>query len=232
MRSVKSFLVWSAFAAIFGGIFATAAIAQSPEGSNLRLTEPLEIGSTTLEPGVYMIRVLPGTDRNMLQVTNEDRTKTFATVLAVPHANPATAEQRQMQYVYFPATAGSARALRTWFAPNAVGGGGYDIVYPEMRAMQLAPMAKGPVVAYDDGLMADDLKTAELKVVTPDKKVMVYMAPDGGEMTTEATTEKPMVLARADELPRTASPVPFFVALGFLLLITAGGIQVFRSVQR
>jgi len=234
MKTVMSLLFLSAFAMIFGGIFATAANAQSSEGSSLRLEESLEIGDTTLEPGVYMIKVLPGNHRSVLQVTNEDQTKTFATVLAVPHATAATADQERTQYVYFPATEGSGRALRTWFVPASAGGGGYDIVYPQWRAMELATVAKGPVVSYKDETRAEDLKTAKLDVVAADQKVTVYMTPNG---EVEPMEEEPMVVAEAhdlprtvSELPRTASRTPLFVMLGFVLLMAAVGIQIFRTV--
>jgi len=233
MKIVKSLLVLSAFAVIFGGIFATAAIAQSPKGSSLTLEEPLEIGDTILEPGTYLITVVPGDRRDVLKVTGEDGTKTFATVLTTPHVATATADQKQ--YVYFPTTAGSTRVLRTWSATGATGLR-YDIVYPETRAMELATLANGPVVAYKDGTVAADLTTTELEVVSPNKEVMVYVAP--GDAVAD-DTEEPVEVAEtpprdrpmtASELPTTASRLPLFAALGFLLLLAAGGVRILRTV--
>jgi hypothetical protein len=236
MKIVKSLLVLSAFAVIFGGIFATAAIAQSPKGSSLTLEEPLEIGDTILEPGAYVITVVPGDRRDVLTVTSEDGTETFATVLTTPHTATATAEQKRTQYVYFPTTAGSTRTLKTWFAPDSAAGYGYDVVYPETRAMELATVANGPVVAYKDGTVAADLTTTELEVVAPDKEVMVYVAP--GDAVAD-DTEEPVEVAEtpprdrpmtASELPTTASRLPLFAALGFLLLLAAGGVRILRTV--
>lgn len=235
MKIVKSLLVLSAFTVIFGGIFATAATAQSPKGSALRLEEPLEIGGTVLEPGVYMIKVVPGDRRDLLKVTSEDGTKTFATVLTTPHAAAATAEQKRTQYVYFPTTDGSARVLKTWFAPDSAtghGSHGYDIVYPKLRATELASVANGRVVAYNDGTVAADLTTTELVVVSPNKEVKVYVAPGGA---VPDTTEEPVKTASqqpttARELPATASRLPLFAALGFLLLLAAGGVRILRTV--
>jgi len=254
MKLVKSFLVLSALAVIFGGMFATAATAQSPEGSYLRLEEPLEIGDTILEPGVYKITVVPGDGRDVLKVTDEDGTKTFATVLATPHATAATADQKRMQYGYFPTATGSTRVLRTWFAPDSANG--YDIVYPEPRAMELVTVANGPVVAYKGGTNAADPNTTELEVVSPNGEVMAYVAPGGAmpEDTEESaevadvapagampddTEEPPVQVAQVprdelstddSELPTTASRLPLLAALGFLLLLAAGGVHILRRV--
>jgi hypothetical protein len=234
MKLVKNLLVLSAFTIIFGGIFATAAIAQNPTGSSLRLEQPLEIGGTVLEPGVYMITVVPGDRRDVLKVTGEDGEKTFATVLTTPHPTPATMEQKRTQYVYFPATAGSARVLRTWFAPNSATGDGYDIVYPERRALELAIVANGPVVAYKGEMNTANLNTAELEWVAPDQEVTAYVSPNHAAPYEE---EDSVEVAQASdqpmggrELPATASPMPLLGTLGFLLLLTAGGVRILRTV--
>jgi hypothetical protein len=223
MKSLKKLLVIGALAVLFGGFVATTAIAQTEEGSTLRLEAPLEIGSTTLEPGVYRVKVLPGNDRSTLQVTNEDGTKTLATVLAVPHATAATAEQKRTRYLYYPATEGSTQVLRTWFAPDSATGAGYDIVYSRERATELAASANEPVVFYADGTSSVNFSNTKLAVVSADNEVTVYGAP--------IDEDEPMVLADARELPQTASRLPLFAALGFLFLLIAGGIQIFRSAQ-
>jgi hypothetical protein len=224
MKALTRLLALSAFAVIFGVIVATDAIAQKPETSFLRLGQQTDVGGTVLEPGVYVITVLPDIqNRNILQVTNEDRSKVFATVLSIPHGTGQKV-QTNTEYVFYPATEGSPQALRTWFAPRSASEGGHDIVYPARRAMQLAAAVKEPVVAYKDETKTEDLKTVELVVVTPAKEVIAYVAP------TPAPTPapKPVVIAEARELPRTASHVPLFAMLGLLLLSAAVGIRAFR----
>ena len=198
---------------------AGSAMAQTPETSFLRVTEPLDVGGTVLQPGVYVIRVLPLTDRNLLQVTSEDRSKVYATVLSIPHALAPTAEQGNTEYVLYPATEGSPRALRTWFAPHSTSGGGHDIVYPQRRAMELAALARDRVVAYKDETKADDLKIAPLEVVTSDNQVGPYVV------------EEPMPATKAmtSSMPATASSLPLLAMIGVLLIAAAIGIRVFRS---
>jgi hypothetical protein len=110
MKVLMKLLVLSAFAVIFGMISAPNAFATIPEGSFLRAEESVDVGGTILEPGVYVIRVLPEIgNRNLLQVTNEDGSKIYATVLSIPHALPAEREQGNTAYVFYPAIEGSPR---------------------------------------------------------------------------------------------------------------------------
>lgn len=251
-KSVKNLLVVSALT------FATVAFADSPKGTELRLDQKLEVGATTLEPGVYRIKVLPGTHRNELVLTSEDGSKTFATVLAIPQ-KMVTSEQREKQFVYYPSADGSGRSLRTWYAPDAASGGGYDIVYPTKRATELAVMAKHPVVAYRSETTSSEWTTAELQVVGADKKVTVYkesgeqgdsMAMTHGEDRSELdrsydqdkaanldrgavpadkmAARNEVVDTRYRELPQTASRLPLIALLGALLLLAAGGLRYFR----
>jgi hypothetical protein len=221
MKTWSRLLVLMFVAATLGLMSAGNAMAQIPEASFLRVTEPLDVGGTVLQPGVYVIRVLPLNDRNLLQVTSEDRSKVFATVLSIPHATPATEEQTNTEYVLYPATAGSPRVLRTWFAPHSSSGGGHDIVYSEQRAMELAALANDRVVAYKDVTNADDLKITPLEVVTADKAVEPY--------TEAAPAMKPMTMTSGSLLPGTASPLPLLALLGILMVGAAVGLRTFRS---
>ncbi|MCM2317342.1 MAG: hypothetical protein NDJ92_19515, partial [Thermoanaerobaculia bacterium] len=162
-------------------------------------------------------------NRNMLQVTNEDRTKVYATVLSVPHALPATEEEKHTKFIFYPASNGAPRALRTWFAPDSTSDGGHDIVYPERRAMQIASAAMTPVVAYKDETPPEELKTAQLEVVTPDQKIATYVEPAPTE------TQKVASMAEGAELPRTAGNGPLLLTFGLLLVVGALGLRAVRS---
>lgn len=223
MRSPKNLIAVGAVAVAFA---ATAASAQTLAKSSLSIAEPIEVGGTVLPAGDYMIQVLPSNNRSILQITNEDQTKTFATVLTVPHTTPVPAELRASEYVYFPAAEGTRRVLRTWF-PRDSSVGGHDIAYPQARAMELAAVAKEPVVTYNDGTKTEELEVAELRVVTPDKRINPYVAP--------RATERPMVMAQTTtreprELPQTASQEPMIAAFGLLLLLAGIGIHLYRAV--
>ncbi len=243
-KSVQSLFVVGALA------FATVAFAQSPKGSLLRLDKKVEIGATTLEPGVYMVKVLPGKHRSQLVVTNEDGSKTLTTLLAIPQTMMAT-NHGQEQVVYYPATDGSTRVVRTWYVTGA-NGGAYDIVYPSTRASELAVLGGQPVIAYRNDMTSSEWTTAELEMVDSDQKVTVYVDPAGSGKPMVADSVQAKADPAADrysttdrdnrtsndeytagssnrELPRTASHLPLFGALGALLLLAAFGLRFFRA---
>jgi len=220
MKTLTRLLLMSALIFVIGVISAPNAIAQIAETSFLRVAEPLDVGGTVLEPGTYVIRVLPGyTNRNLLQITNEDRSKIFATVLSSPHAYPVGVGESGTEYVLYPAIAGTTRALRTWYAVDSTSKGGHDIVYPEKRALELAPVVQEPVYAYKGEAKTEELVTAPIVIVTPKKEVVVYVEP--------APAPKPELVAK-NELPDTASRLPLVAAIGLLLIGVAVVIRVLR----
>ncbi len=222
MKRTMSWLTVGLCTVLLGSAFVTRASAQGTAEFNetgyFTVTEPLDVGSTTLQPGEYQISVIPGRwDRNMLQVWNADRTELFTTLLSVPHQEgPEGLQVTEGRYVYYPASATHNKALRTWFDATTPTSGGHDIVYPKSRALELASLAKEPVVAVPDEVKEADLETAPLVVVTPDKKVKPY----------ETTIPEEPPVKVAEKLPQTASNVPLYAGLGLLSLLGALGLGV------
>lgn len=221
MKALTRLLLMSALVFVIGVIGAPNAIAQIDEASFLRVTEPLDVGGTLLEPGTYVIRVLPNIgNRNLLQISNEDRSKIFATVLSIPHPYSADRDGQSTEFVLYPAVEGTARALRTWYAIESTSKGGHDIVYPERRAMELAPLVKEPVYAYKGEPKIEALPVAPIVIVTPKKEVIAWVEP--------APAPKPVLVAKAEELPDTAGSLPLVAGIGLLLIGAAIGIRALR----
>lgn len=194
-------------------ISAPMAFAQTPEVSTLPVDEPLDVGGTILQPGVYTIRVVPTQgDRNRVQITSPDMKTIYATVLTVPHDLEPNEEIPATRFVFFPAGDGQPRALRTWFPPNTAMEAGHDVVYEESRAKQLARLANAPVVTH----RGDDLQ-----VVTPDATVQVYTPrPAPAPQISSAPTEM--------EMPQTAGKIPMIALLGLLSFAAAAAVRVLR----
>lgn len=244
MSKVTSWLAVGVCTAVLGLAFTPAVNAQGTvEQSSFNLTEPLDVGGTVLQPGDYQIKVvlLQG-NRNMLRVMNSDGTQLIATVLSIPHQEgPGAVQTPESRFVYYPASAGQTRVLRTWYAPDTPGLGGHDIVYPEQRAMQLAALVNEPVVAVPDNVKAADYETAPLVVVTPAKEVKPYEVaatekPQAPEVVAVQQAKPEVVAAQPatvvgksvhhKPLPKTASNVPLYAGLGFLSLVGAFGLGV------
>lgn len=186
------------------------------------VTEPIDVGAFTLPPGTYLIKVVMlESNRNMIQVTNEEQTKVFANVLATPHAIVANEAAPTSRYVYYPAAPGQRRALRTWFARDTMNG--QDIVYPKRRATELAVVAKVPVPAIPDDVKETEYKSVSVTVVTPEQ-VKPYEEPAPPVMIAEARPPA--------QLPATSTRLPFSVVLGLLCVGGAIGARVLSKQAR
>ncbi len=232
MKRLTSWLAVGMCTALLGFTLAANANGQgTSEQASFKLTEPLDVGGTILQPGDYQIKVVPlQGNRNLLQVTNADGTKLLATLLSIPHAEgPGGVQIPTSRYIFYPASAGHIKTLRTWFAANTPGLGGHDIVYPRQRAMELAALVKEPVVAIPDEVKEAEYKTAPLVVVTPEKQVKPYEevtaqkppVPEAAAAPPAKAVEKPVHHKR---LPKTASDVPLHAGLGLLSLLGALGL--------
>ncbi len=219
MKKLMTCLALGACATLLG--VASPASAQSDrENSTFTVTEPIDVGAFTLQPGTYLIKVvLLESNRNVIQVTNVEQTKVFANVLATPHPIRADEGVPSSRYIYYTTATGQPKALRTWFARDTTNG--QDIIYPKRRAMELAAMAREPVIAIPDEVKEAEYKSAPLSIVTPEQQVKPYEAPQPAPI---AVAE-----ARPQELPRTASHVPLFAALGLLSLGGAFGLRALAN---
>lgn len=196
---------------------APAARAQNErEYSTLSITEPVDVGSVTLQPGTYLTKVVVlSNGRHLVQVTNVEQTTIFASVLAVPHPILDDKTLPQNRYLYYTTAPGQRLALRTWFPRDTTDG--EDIIYPKQRAFELAAAAKVPVVAVPDDVKETEYATTSLAVVTPERQVRPYQEP--------APTVK-LAQALPPSLPATASHVPLFGMLGFLFVGGAIAVRV------
>jgi hypothetical protein len=227
MKKLMTCLALGTFATFLGVVSAPVANAQSDrENSTFTLTESVDVGSFTLPPGTYLIKVvLLESNRNTIQVTNVEQTKVFANVLATPHPIRVGEEVPSSRYIYYTTAAGQPKALRTWFARDTVNG--QDIIYPKRRALELAAAAKEPVIAIPDEAKETEYKTVPLIVVTPEQTVKPYEQPV--VVAQKAPEPAPVAVAEASpekQLPKTASHVPLYAALGLLSLGAALGLRM------
>lgn len=207
-------------------LMAPAALAQTPEVSTLPVDQPLDVGGTILQPGVYTIRVIPTLgDRNRVQILSTDGKTIHATVLTVPHDLEPNEEVPASRFVFFPAGEGQPRALRTWFPPNSAMQAGHDIVYEESRARQLARLTSAPVVTYQ-GEVTDN---TQLQVMTPEATLETYTyTPPAPQISSSTTETRVQTETTPVEMPRTAGKVPLIALAGLLSLVAAAAVRFLR----
>ncbi|MGO9269457.1 MAG: hypothetical protein ACLQOO_04230 [Terriglobia bacterium] len=123
--------------------------------TTVTFTAPVEIpgvGAQTLPAGTYVIKLLDSaSDRNIVQILNEDQTHVFATILAIPNYRLRPTDQTVMTFKE--RAEGQPEAIRAWFYPGEQWG--QEFVYPKTRAVELAKLTDLPVLAMPAELAPD-----------------------------------------------------------------------------
>jgi len=175
--------------------------------SPLTLGEPTEIPGTVLQPGKYIVKVVDTkTPRKVVQFLNEDETKVFATVMAIPNYRVQTTGEGQ--FTYFQRAEGLPQALKTWFYP--ANNFGVEFVYPKAEAVKIAQARHQEVYAAE---------TAKPET----KEEVVTITPELKEVPVKETAPAPPETRVAEKptLPKTGSNLPL-LALAGLAAIGAG----------
>src|SRR6201988_2126443 len=147
-RAVVAFL---ALAVLFIGS-ATASAQFANKKTTVTFNEPVEIpgvNAQVLPAGVYVFRLLDSlSDRHIVQVFNKDESHIYATILAIPNYRLRATDKTVMTFAE--RAAGDPQAIRAWFYPGD--NWGQEFVYPKKRAVEIARVAKVPVLYIPDEL--------------------------------------------------------------------------------
>ena len=158
-------------------LFATSGLADTRDrATKVTFDTPVETPVGTLPPGTYVFTVVPESDGNVVQIWNEDRTKSFGTFLTAADYRP---EPPDKPIVMFEKTASGIPALKAWFYPGEQYGRVF--VYPKAKATELAKRNNQNVLSMPDeaaGNMSKPVQSAQdaplealeivvIKAVTP-----------------------------------------------------------------
>jgi hypothetical protein len=180
--------------------------------THLTFTEPVEVPGMILPAGKYTFALMDSlSDRNIVQIWNEDQTKILATILAINNYRLTPTGKTVITFSERPS--GTPEALHAWFYPGD--NFGQEFVYPKNRAHQLAPSNKIPVLALRADAIPDvtSLKEVPLVAVTPE---------DTEVSVAEAVQPQPETVAKAqpaNQLPKTASSLSIFIAIALVCLL-------------
>jgi hypothetical protein len=216
--------------------------------TKLSFSQPIRVPGTTLSPGSYIFKLVDSqSSRHIVQVMNTRENKVYATVLAIPdyRLNPHS----QTVVTFGEVGAGCAPAVKAWFYPGDNSGNRF--VYGKAEAEQMArscnqPVPHVPTEVASAAVTAPEVKTsnstepavvalvqAPIRTATPDAKETTYAAAnfeqadreDRGGVSGEVPTAPP-----TEKLPKSASDIPLYTALGGLLLVTGWlNRRVFRT---
>lgn len=188
--------------------------------TTMRFSEPFEVpGGQTLPAGTYVFKLLDSsTEREIVQIFNEDLTHVYATILAIPNMRASMNEETVVRFEE--RASGSPQAIKTWFHPNSKWG--HEFVYPKARAVELAKLTNTAVPSMPSEFTKDI--TAPITSVKDAPATALEHAPvkveePSGTEVTVAEAYQPALEAK--NLPQTASSLPLIALIG-LISVTAG----------
>jgi hypothetical protein len=184
----------------------------------LTFTAPVQIPGVTLHAGTYGFRLAnPGTSRNVLQVVSGDGGIVYATFHTLPDMRTVVTPDPVVTFRETPARVPAAVKSLFYGGEHR----GYEFVYPKGGPIMTAAVRPQPPITYAP------IPAAPAPVEK--REIEVFVEPMEYRPA-EAPAEAPLPTAElpAEELPRTASPLPL-VAFGGLTSLLAGlGLGVLR----
>jgi hypothetical protein len=152
-------------ALLLGATFAASQGLDTNRTTIVTFSAPVALPGVTLPAGSYMFRLADSqTNRNIVQVFDKDRTKIFATILAVPAQRSKPADDTVITFKESPAAA--APAVQYWYYPGETMG--QEFAYPKKQAVEIANAAHTGVLAVDtESESYDAQKAGEISRVEP-----------------------------------------------------------------
>lgn len=191
---------------------------------------PIEIpgvGTQILPAGTYVFKLMDSqSNRNIVQIFNEDQFHIYATILAVPNYRLKPTDKTVI--TFSERRAGEPEAIHAWFYPG--NSWGQEFVYPKQRAIELAKATNYPILAMPSELATNltmaatevsepavvALREAPLEAVQPTGKVVPITEVVEAPPVETAAARTP---TRVERLPETAGLLPIVGLVGLLSLI-------------
>ncbi len=184
-------------------------------------TRPVELPGIVLPAGTYVLKLLDSpADRHIVQVFNEDETKIFATVLAIPNYRLEPTGETVLRFAERPRD--MPEALRAWFYPGD--NFGQEFVYSKVSATALAAETKQPVLAAEltPEEKPEEMVIAPIETIAPPKEEVAVEPPHVVAPEPVAAEPEPVATPTLTPvLPHTASPIPAIALFGILSLALA-----------
>ena len=194
-------------------------------------------GMRVLPAGTYVFKLMnSSSNRHIVQIYNKEQTKILATVLAIP--NYRLVPKDKTVITFNEGVRGQPEPIRAWFYPGA--NWGEEFVYPKAKAVEIAKVAKTPVLALQAEVPVEVAKPEEPVVVTQLQQApVIAVRPTGEEVEIAqvvqseppATAAEPTQVAE-NKLPGTASSLPLIALCGLLALGGAFSVRAMRKVVR
>lgn len=196
MRQLTAKITGTCAALLLG---ATLASAQNADRTTtVTFSAPVALPGVTLPAGSYLFKLADSqVNRNVVQVFDKDRSKIFATIIAIPAQRNEPADETVITFNEAPANA--APAIRYWYYPGEKSG--QEFAYPKKQAIEIANAAHTSVLSVD-AETADSMKSGEISRVEPSAAATAQTTPPA-----EQPANAP-VAAQAAQPEQPAAPPP------------------------
>src|SRR5271170_4528050 len=192
---------------LLGGMVQRAAADDFDQKTVFTFSGPVEIPGQVLSAGTYVFKLADASsDRNTVQVFNQDETHLYGTFLAIPDYRIKPAGKTIMTFEERPA--GSPEAVKAWFYPGE--NYGHDFVYPKPKATVLAKANNTPVPSMPAEFAVNTIKPAATvkapHIVAMSQAPLKAQKPTGEEVEiAEVFVSSAPDAAMPVQLPKTAS---------------------------
>jgi hypothetical protein len=105
------------------------------QATQMTFNESVEVPGQVLAAGTYWFALMDSqSDRNIVQIWNEDRSQLIATVFTIADYRVEPADETLVTFEERPGD--QAEAIQSWFYPGE--NSGHEFIYPKNRAMSVA----------------------------------------------------------------------------------------------
>jgi len=218
--------------------------------TTITIDEPMQLPTTTLQPGTYVIRLLAtsAADRHTVQFFDKDETHLVTTILAIP--NERLRATGKSVFAFWETPAGQPKAQRAWFYPGY--NFGQEFAYPKDEAIRISARNSNVKVPINEEKTTEVTTTTAAAEPAPSPAPVAVAEPAPVAEPTPAPAPAPVEVAAAqqptpapvdtsdaqrvtpaptpapaaDTLPQTASNLPLFGVIGLLSLAAALALKV------
>jgi hypothetical protein len=203
MRRLTTKILGACGAIALGATVATAQGPPTDKTTTVTFSAPVSLPGVTLPAGSYLFRLADSqVSRNIVQVFSEDRSKIYATILAIPAERNEPADETVITFKEAPAN--TAPALQYWYYPGEKRG--QEFAYPKAQAAAIANAAQTSVLAVDaEPGNIDSMKDAEVTRVEPGADVAQSQTQDAPAAPSATADAAATTQPREAETP--AAPV-------------------------
>ena len=144
--SIRKMVVVASLA-LSGLIAGTTRASEVDQAIKVNFSQPVQVPGRTLPAGTYYFSIINTSDRETVQITNEDRTRTIALIQTINRERPEWERHGGTAFTLALGKGVEPAAVIAWFYPGRTTG--HEFVYPKQEEKELAMASQATQVSGD-----------------------------------------------------------------------------------